>query len=55
MMLSMCSNAGMISIVYPILVFGYALLEETRPNKEFWAYIRIYSTGLLFIKMLFNL
>jgi hypothetical protein len=36
----MYKNAGIISIPYPIAVFGYALLEETRPRKEFWVYIR---------------
>ena len=55
MILSMCMNAGLISLIYPISLFGYALLEETRPKKGFWSLIRVYTTGLLFIKMLFNL
>jgi len=55
MMLSMYMNAGLISIVYPILLFGYALLEETRPRKGFWEYLRYYTTTLLFIKFIFNL
>jgi hypothetical protein len=32
MMFSMFQNAGVISIVYPFLLFGYALVEETRPR-----------------------
>jgi hypothetical protein len=51
----MYQNAGLISLVYPIAIFGYALLEETRPSKEFWSYIRIYTTFLLFLKFLLNL
>jgi hypothetical protein len=31
MILSMILNAGLISIVYPFAVFGYALMEEGRP------------------------
>lgn len=33
MIFSMFENAGFISIVYPIAVFGWALLEEKRPGK----------------------
>ena len=55
MMFSMYMNAGLISLVYPISIFGYALLEETRPRKQFWTYIRIYTTCLLFFKFLLNL
>lgn len=33
MMMSMYMNAGIISIPYPISLFGYALIEETRPRK----------------------
>lgn len=32
MILSMYMNAGLISIFYPLTVFGYALIEESRPN-----------------------
>jgi len=55
MILSMYMNAGIISLIYPIAVFGYALLEETRPRKEFWSFIRVYTTVLLIFKFLMNL
>ena len=55
MILSMYCNAGLISIVYPILVGGYAMLEETRPRKEFWTKIRVYTQFLLIVKFLANL
>lgn len=32
MMASMYQTAGIVSFIYPILIFGYALLEETRPK-----------------------
>lgn len=32
MMLSMYQNSGFISIIYPFSIFGYALLEQTRPR-----------------------
>ena len=32
MIMSMYANSGLISLVYPLSVFGYALLEETRPK-----------------------
>lgn len=55
MMLSMFTNAGLISIVYPISIFGFAMLEETRPRKEFWRFIQVYSTIILLLKFIFNL
>ena len=55
MMLSMYMNAGLISMIYPILLFGYALLEETRPRRRFWEFLRRYTTTLLFIKFVCNL
>jgi hypothetical protein len=32
MIISMITNAGFISILYPFMVFGYALMEEGRPK-----------------------
>ena len=48
-------NAGLISVFYPIMVFGFGLVEEVRPKKEFWRIIRLYTTFVLIIKMVFNL
>lgn len=55
MMFSMYQNAGLMSIVYPISIFGYALIEESRPKKEYWDFIRVYTLIILFIKMVANL
>jgi hypothetical protein len=55
MMMSMYQNAGLISIGYPMMIFGYALFEETRPRKEFWELVRKYTMSLLFFKFIVNL
>lgn len=55
MIFSMYQNAGIISLPYPLSVFGYAMLEETRPRKEFWRYVRWYTTVILFFKFSMNL
>lgn len=55
MMGSMYQSAGFISLLFPILIFGYALIEETRPNSSFWSFVRIYSIVILTIKFSFNL
>lgn len=39
----------------PFAVFGYALLEEGRPGKEFWRVIKIYVIVILFLKFIINL
>ena len=53
MIISMMKNAGLISLVYPFIVFGYALMEEVNPTKKFWYSILIYTEFLIMIKFLF--
>jgi hypothetical protein len=48
-------NAGFISLIYPMAVFGYACLEETRPKRQFWQFINTYTTVLLCVKFIWNL
>lgn len=55
MILSMYMNAGFISLPYPFAVFGWALLEERRPGKKFWIFIRYYTTAILGFKFILNL
>ena len=55
MIVSMITNAGFISILYPFAVFGYALIEEGRPPKHFWNFIIFYTTMIIFLKTLFQL
>lgn len=55
MVLSMYMNAGFISLPYPIAVFGWALLEERRPGKGFWLFIRYYTEVILGFKFILNL
>jgi hypothetical protein len=55
MILSMYQNAGLISLFYPIAVFGWAQLEEKRPGVQFWIVVRWYTTFLLFFKFMLNL
>ena len=51
----MFTNAGLISLIYPLLVFGYALLEETRPRYKFWSIVRWYTVAVLFLKFIVTL
>jgi hypothetical protein len=55
MILSMFVTAGIVSLVYPFAVFGYALMEESRPGKRFWDFIIRYTLLLLFWKFIFQL
>ena len=55
MMYSMYMNAGLLSLVYPFSIFGYALLEETRPKRWYWDWIRNYTSCIVCLKFLFNL
>ncbi len=53
MIISMMKNAGLISLVYPMTVFGFALMEEVNPKKKFWYVILIYTEALIMVKFLF--
>lgn len=55
MMASMFQSAGLVSLIYPISIFGFALVEETRPRQSFWNFIRDYSIVMLSIKFFINL
>lgn len=53
MIVSMMKNAGLISLVYPFLVFGYGLMEEANPRRKIWYGIMIYTEILILIKFLY--
>jgi hypothetical protein len=55
MIVSMMKNAGLISILYPLVVFGYSLMEEINPKKRIWYMLMIYTELLILIKFVFQL
>jgi|LauGreDrversion4_2_1035121.scaffolds.fasta_scaffold07295_3 hypothetical protein len=55
MIISMMKNAGLISLVYPFFVFGYALMEDVNPRKKIWYAIMIYTEALILVKFLYQL
>jgi len=40
-------NAGLVTLIYPLSVFGYANLMETGPSKYYWYLMMIYTQVLL--------
>jgi len=52
---SMFENAGLFGLLYPITMFGYALMEETRPRISYWNFIFKYTIVLLIVKFIINL
>ncbi len=55
MILSQFMNAGLISICYPFAVFGYALMEEARPGRKFWRFMKLYTLIILCLKFILQL
>jgi uncharacterized protein YacL len=51
----MMKNAGLISLFYPLVVFGYALMEEINPKKKVWYMLMIYTEVLILAKFIFQL
>lgn len=48
-------NPGILTLVYPLSVFGYALMEETRPRRYFWYLIMLYTQLLLIFQFVLSL
>ena len=55
MIYSMYENAGIISLFYPIMVFGFAALEEVGPTGGFWDTVRKYTMALTIFKFVLNI
>ena len=55
MLLSMMINAGLVSIIYPLSVFGFAMMEETSPKRTFWNIILVYTLALVLVKFIYQL
>jgi hypothetical protein len=45
-------NGSLVSLVYPVSIFIYSLLEERRPKKNYWRIILLYSAVILVLKFL---
>ena len=43
MLIQTIMSPGIITIVYPLTIFGYALLQQKKPPKEFFTIILIYT------------
>lgn len=37
------NSIGAVTIVYPLSVFGYAMLLENGPGKVYWSFILLYT------------
>jgi len=55
MILTHFLNASLLSLFYPLSVFGVALLEESRPGKQFWRVALGYTISLLMLKVIVQL
>ncbi len=54
-LINMCMDASVISMVYPISYFGYALLEYPFTNKYYWKFLTIYSLITIVLKLFYQL
>lgn len=43
-------NGSFLTAFYPLLVFAYALLEESKPQKWFWNVVIYYSIAFVFLR-----
>lgn len=48
MLLALIMNGGLMYMVYPAMVFGFALCEEEEPGKRFW-YFTIFYTQIIIL------
>lgn len=55
MLLSVILNPGIVTLMYPISIFGYALMEESRPRKEFWFLVILYTQILILVQVILSM
>ena len=55
MLIETVRSPGILTLVYPLSVFGYALMEETRPRRFFWYLIMLYTQLCLIVQFVLSL
>ena len=55
MLLVAILQPGVLSLIYPFAVFGYALFEETRPGSKFWYMMLGYTQVLTVVEFALSL
>ena len=55
MILDHMMSSSIITLVYPLSIFCYALLEYPRPKKNYWIACLIYTMIIMFIKFIIQL
>jgi hypothetical protein len=48
-------GGSLITLIYPVSIFCYAIFEEIRPTKAYWKFILMYTMVILIIKSIFKL
>ena len=48
-------NGNMLSLIYPVLILLFGIIQYPRPSKLFWKILMIYTTFLIFIKFIIQL
>ena len=52
MIMNHMSSGSLISLVYPLSIFCYALLEYPRPKKSYWNFCLVYTMIIMFMKFI---
>ena len=55
MIIDHMANESIISLVYPLSIFCFALMEYPRPKKSYWNFCIVYTMIIMFIKFLIQL
>ena len=55
MILAHMMSSSIITLIYPLSIFCYALLEYPRPKKAYWISCLIYTMIIMFIKFILQL
>jgi hypothetical protein len=53
--LNICTDASIMSLIYPVSYLGYGLLEYPFTNKQYWRTLLVYSLLVITIKILYQL
>ena len=48
-------NGKLLSLIYPILILIFGIIQYPRPSKVFWKILMVYTTFVIFLKFLLQL
>lgn len=54
MILNVLVHADLLSVVFPMVLFGWGLMSRPMPSFRFWRFVRVYTAAVLLLRYVFQ-